>query len=233
MKEIQITDKIRFYNCDNMDFMKDIPDNYYDLAIVDPPYFSGPEKRRYYGSEVNKLNIKRKDYKPLNESWQIPKEEYFKELVRVSKHQIIWGCNYYSNFINSVGRIVWDKVNGTSSFSDAEIASASQHDSVRLFRFMWNGMMQGCDFQGNMRGDKSKNQKRIHPTEKPVEIYKWILSKYAKEGDKILDTHLGSGSIAIACHDYGFQLDGCELNEDYFNESVNRIKNHVSQLKIF
>src|SRR5436190_11478234 len=183
----------------NMELMKRYSNNYFDLAIVDPPYFSGPEKRKYYGNSINKLNIKRTDYNPLNDSWKLPTEEYFNELFRVSKNQIIWGCNYYAKYIPSVGRIVWNKVNGESSFSDAEIASCSFHDSVRLFSFMWNGMMQGSGFDGKVNGNKKLNEKRIHPTQKPVALYKWILDKYAKQDDKILDTHLGSGSIAIAC----------------------------------
>jgi len=230
---MQITDKITITNEDNMALMACYPDNYFDLAIVDPPYFYGPEKRRYYGNEVNKLNIKRIDYKPLENSWEIPSEEYFKELFRVSKNQIIWGCNYYAKYIPEVGRIVWDKVNGESSFSDAEIASSSLHDSVRLFRFMWNGMLQGSGFDGKMNGDKKKNQKKIHPTQKPIELYKWCLDKYAKPNDKILDTHLGSGSIAIAAHDYGFELIACEKDEHYYNSAIKRIKNHVGQQKLF
>jgi len=216
-----------------MELMKRYSNNYFDLAIVDPPYFSGPEKRKYYGNSINKLNIKRTDYNPLNDSWKLPTEEYFNELFRVSKNQIIWGCNYYAKYIPSVGRIVWNKVNGESSFSDAEIASCSFHDSVRLFSFMWNGMMQGSGFDGKVNGNKKLNEKRIHPTQKPVALYKWILDKYAKQDDKILDTHLGSGSIAIACYDYGFELTACEINKDYFDKSIERINNHISQQKLF
>lgn len=225
---MKITEKITITNEDNMELMARYPDGYFDLAIVDPPYFSGPEKRKFYGSKINKLNIKRVDYKPLTKSWSIPENKYFQELCRVSKNQIIWGCNYYPRFISAVGRIIWDKVNVYSSFSDAEIASCSMHDSVRLFKFMWNGMMQGSDFEGNMQGDKSLNEKRIHPTQKPVALYKWILDRYANPGDKVLDTHLGSGSIAIACHDYGFDLTACELDTDYYNASIERIKRHVA-----
>jgi len=230
---MNVTDKITITNEDNMLLMSRYPDNYFDLSIVDPPYFSGPEKRKYYGNEVNKLNIKRINYKPLTESWSIPDINYFNELFRVSKNQIIWGCNYYANHIPSVGRIVWDKVNGPSTFSDAEIASCNLHDSVRIFKFMWNGMLQGSGFDGKMNGDKKNNQKKIHPTQKPIELYKWCLDKYAKQGDKILDTHLGSGSIAIACHDYGFELTACELDTDYYNKAIERIKNHTSQQNLF
>lgn len=225
---MQVTDKITITREDNMELMKRYPDGYFDIAIVDPPYFSGPEKRKYYGNEINKLNIRRINYRTLENSWELPNEEYFNELRRVSKNQIVWGCNYYAKHISSVGRIIWDKVNGTSSFSDAEIASSSFHDSVRLFSFMWNGMMQGADFKGTMQGDKKLNEKRIHPTQKPIALYKWLLDKYAKPGDKILDTHLGSGSIAIACFDFGFELTACELDEDYYTDSIKRIKNYVA-----
>jgi site-specific DNA-methyltransferase (adenine-specific) len=220
---IQITNEC------NMELMKRYPDNYFDLAIVDPPYFSGPEKRKYYGNSINKLNIRRVDYKPLENSWEVPTEKYFNELFRVSKNQIIWGCNYYAKHIPSVGRIVWNKLNGVSSFSDAEIASCSFHNSVRLFSYM----LQGCDFKGTMQGNKVLNEKRIHPTQKPSDLYKWLLDKYAKQGDKILDTHLGSGSIAIACHDYGFELTACELDKEYFDKAMQRINNHISQTKLF
>lgn len=207
-------------------------DKYFDLAIVDPPYYSGPEKRLYYGSKINKLNIRRVNYKPIENSWTVPTDEFFNELFRVSKNQIIWGCNYYAQYIPHVGRIVWNKVNGESSFSDCEIASCSLHDSVRLFSFMWNGMLQGSDFKGNMQGNKELNEKRIHPTQKPVALYKFILDKYAKKGDRILDTHLGSGSIAIACHDYGFDLTSCELDSYYFESAKERIDNHTLQQKL-
>lgn len=225
---MNITDKITITNKDNMDLMARYPDKCFDLAIVDPPYFSGPEKRKYYGNTINKLNIKRVDYKPLTKSWKLPDQDYFNELFRVSKNQIIWGCNYYAQFIPDCGRLIWDKVNSESSFSDAEIASVSLHDSVRLFKYMWNGMMQGADYKGNMLGDKKLNEKRIHPTQKPVAVYKWLLDKYAKPGDKVLDTHLGSGSLAIACHDLGFELTACELDTEYYNDSIERIKNHIA-----
>jgi site-specific DNA-methyltransferase (adenine-specific) len=221
-------------NEDNMQLMARYPDKYFELAIVDPPYFSGPEKRKYYGREVSNHGVKRIDYKPLDNSWQVPQEEYFKELERVSKHQIVWGANYY-NYKFGSGTIVWDKVNDHTSFSDCEIAACSLIKHVRVFRYMWSGMMQGkgdgtCS---NMQGDKTLNEKKIHPTQKPVALYKWLLTKYAKEGDKILDTHFGSGSIAIACNDYGFDLTACELDKDYYEAAMKRIKQHQSQLTVF
>ena len=131
--------KLHLLDC--MEGMAQFPDNYFDLAIVDPPYFDGPNKLGYYGASITKVGVKRKGYKVKH--WEIPDKSYFDELFRVSKHQIIWGCNYYAKYIPAVGRIVWDKVNGDSTFSDAEIASTSTHDSVRMFSFMWNGFMQG------------------------------------------------------------------------------------------
>ena len=129
-----------YVNCDCMDGMKIFPDKYFDLAVVDPPFFSGPEKRNYYGRTASPIGVKRY-YKPSDE-WEVPEKPYFDELKRVSKHQIVWGCNYF-NYSFGPGRIVWDKCNGKSSFSDCEIAYCSMHDSLRLFRYMWNGMFQG------------------------------------------------------------------------------------------
>lgn len=212
--------------------MKGFDDKQFDLAIVDPPYFSGPEKRMFYGNKISTTNIKRIDY-PVTESWEVPAEEYFNQLFRVSKHQIIWGCNYYQYPFGS-GRIVWDKVNGKTSFSDCEIAYCSLHDSVRLIRYMWNGMMQGKSIeQGHiMKSDKSKNEKKIHPTQKPVLLYKWTLNQYAQTGWKILDTHLGSGSSRIAAYDLGFDFTGIELSKVHYSNQEKRFEQHKRQLTI-
>lgn len=220
------------YNIDCMDGMKEIPDNYFELAIVDPPYFSGPEKREFYGRKISPIGVKRV-YKPCN-NWNVPDEKYFKELIRVSQNQIIWGCNYF-NYMFSSGRIVWDKVNGKSSFSDCEIAYCSMHDSVRLFRYMWNGMMQGKSItEGHIQqGDKSKNEERIHPTQKPVALYLWLLQKYAKPGDKILDTHVGSASSLIACYQMGFDYIGFELDKKYYESGLKRLQDVKKQFSIF
>ena len=166
-----------FLNEDCMDVMKRYPDNYFDLAIVDPPYFSGPEKRKFYGRKVSPIGVSRL-YGETSE-WQIPNRDYFDELFRVSKNQIIWGVNYF-NYSFGSGRIVWDKVNGHSSFSDCEIAYCSLHDSTRLFRYMWNGMMQGKSIsEGHIQqGNKALNEARIHPTQKPVNLYIWLLHTY-------------------------------------------------------
>ena len=165
-----------YYNMDCMDGMKEFPDKYFELAIVDPPYFSGPEKRGYYGKNMNPIGG-RHIYRTID-SWDIPKPEYFKELERVSKHQIIFGCNYF-DWKFPPGRIVWDKCNGSSSYSDCEIASCSLHNSVRLYRYMWNGMMQGKTVgEGHIQqGNKRLNEKRSHPTQKPVNLYRWLIWK--------------------------------------------------------
>lgn len=222
-------EKSHVFNTDCLEAMKKFPDSFFGLAIVDPPYFSGPEKRSYYGKSVGSKGIKRKKY-PTCE-WEVPTTEYFDELFRISKKQIIWGCNYY-DFKFGPGRIVWDKVNDGTSFSDAEIAYCSEHDSVRMFRFMWNGMMQGKSInEGHIQqGNKKLNEKRIHQTQKPVLLYKWLIDKYAESGDIILDTHLGSGSARIAAYDLGYEFYGYELNPDHFNNQQKRFNEHTAQL---
>ncbi len=216
-----MSSEIKLYNMDCMEAMKQMPDKAFDLAITDPPYFAEYGKEIYPGAAISTTGIKRHRYE--SKHWDIPTQEYFNELVRVSNNQIVWGFNYYDvNFMGS-GRIIWDKVNDDSSFSKAEIAYCSTHKSVQMFRFMWNGML-----QGNMKNKEI----RQHPTQKPVALYKWLLKNYAKQGDKIIDTHLGSGSIAIACYDMGFDLTGYEIDKDYYDAAVNRLENHKKQLTL-
>jgi site-specific DNA-methyltransferase (adenine-specific) len=216
---------------DCMEVMQQYPDKYFDLAVVDPPYFSGPELRQHYGGEISATGIPRKEY-PITEKWVVPGSEYFEELFRVSKLHIIWGCNYYDyNF--SPGRIVWDKCNGNSSFSDCEIAATNCHDSVRLFRYMWNGMMQGKSInEGHiMRGNKALNEVRIHPTQKPLDLYRWIYSRYAQPGFRILDTHLGSGTSRRAAYDFGLDFVGCEISKDYFEKQEQAFLEYTAQMR--
>lgn len=213
---------MKITNEDNMKLMSRYEDNYFDLAIVDPPYFEDYSKKNYTGNDFSTTKIKRQTKKIQH--WDIPDEKYFKELKRISKNQIIWGCNYYANLIPDVGRIVWNKLNESSTFSKCELASHSYGLRVDKFDFLWNGMLQS---------DMKNKEIRIHPTQKPVKLYEWLLMNYAKEGDKILDTHLGSGSIALACHNLGFDLTACELDIKYYNAAIKRIKEHKQQLRMF
>ncbi len=200
-----------------MELMARYPDKYFDLAIVDPPYGNIDAIGLIDNKKKGKQATKRTNYKLFENI--APDDKYYHELERVSKNQIIWG----GNFLGLCGGvIVWQK-NGTA-FGEAEIAICSTHKSVKVFEYTWNGMI-----QQNMKNKET----RIHPTQKPVALYKWILKNYATEGDKILDTHLGSGSIAIACHDLGFDLTACELDTDYFNAAMKRINDHKKQLSMF
>ena len=203
-----------------MQFMRNIPDKYYDLAIVDPPYGIGEDGAKNHSR--GKL-AKAKKYNDKKWDREIPHYTYFDELRRVSIHQIIWGGNYF--YLGKTNCwIVWDKLNGDNDFADCELAWTSFNSAVRKFEYRWAGML-----QGNMKNKEI----RIHPTQKPVALYKWLLDKYAKQGDKILDTHGGSMSISIACHDYGFDLDLCELDKDYFESGKKRLENHMLQTKLF
>ena len=220
------------YNMDCMEYMRTLPDKAFDLAVADPPYFSGPERRGYYGRKVSPIGVRR-DY-PVSPKWDIPDAAFFTELDRVAKRYIVWGCNYF-DFVFPHGRIVWDKCNGESSFSDCEIAATNCFESVRLFRYMWNGMCQGKSIEEGhiQQGNKSLNEKRIHPTQKPVALYTWLLQRYAKPGWKILDTHLGSGSSRIAAYELGFDFVGCEIDPYYFKAQEDRFSEHTSQMSLF
>jgi len=206
-----------------MALMSRYPDNYFDLAIVDPPYgINVTNQSQGKGGGV----AKKIEYKKTDWDKYAPNTDYFEELIRVSKNQIIWGANHFISRIpfDSSCWIVWDKDNGQTDFADCELAWTSFKTSVRMLKWKWAGML-----QQNM---KNKEQ-RIHPTQKPVALYKWLLKNYANEGDKILDTHLGSGSISIACHDLGFDLTACELDFDYYNAAIKRIEDHKKQLVLF
>lgn len=211
---MKITDKITITNEDNMELMARYPDNYFELAICDPPYMEDNKALKSLGKKRTKFDVT---------TFIPPKEKYFKELRRVSKNQIIWGGNYFTDLLPvSRGWICWDKIQAMDKFSDFELAYTSFNKVCNTFRFCNNGgfIVKGIDL-------------KIHPTQKPKELYKWILDKYAKKGDKILDTHLGSGSIAIACHDYDFELTACELDKEYYDKAIERINNHTSQQKLF
>ena len=220
------------YNADCVKAMAAFPDGYFDLAVVDPPYFSGPERRGFYGSKVGRIGVHR-DY-PVSPVWEVPGKAYFDELMRVSRHYIIWGCNYFS-YDFATGRIVWDKCNQATSFSDCEIAATDLLKTVRLFRYMWSGMMQGKSIsEGHiMQGNKSLNEVRIHPTQKPVALYDWIFQNFAKPGQKVLDTHLGSGSSRIAAYEAGVDFIGFEIDPFYFKAQEERFANYTNQTSLF
>ena len=206
---------IQITNEDNMVLMARYPDNYFDLAIVDPPYGIG------FDNKIRDKKVKKWDN-------EIPNDEYFIELQRVSKNQIIWGGNYFSYLWKNGCKsfIFWDKDPSVETYSDGELAWSSFDIPAKRFYWAWNGLANG------IKG-RNKDEKTIHPTQKPVALYKWLLDKYAKPNDKILDTHLGSMSIAIACADYGFDLYGCELDSEYYKKGLERIQNHINQLDIF
>jgi site-specific DNA-methyltransferase (adenine-specific) len=217
---------IELLQIDCMAYMKGLDDNAFDLAIVDPPYgidaantFGGEERKSGQGAAM-KTAFTKKDW-----DLSIPDGDYFTELFRVSKNQIVWGANYMTHYLPpSMGWIVWDKDNGTTKFSDCELAFSSFDRALRKWKYTWNGMI-----QGNMKNKEI----RIHPTQKPVQLYRWLLSSYAEEGDRILDTHLGSGSSAIAAHYAGFEFVGCELDKDYYDAACKRFDQETSQVDMF
>lgn len=204
---MKITDKITITNEDNMELMKRYPDNYFDLAIVDPPY-----------------GINLADWDK-----ETPNKEYFNELKRVSKNQIIWGGNYFADKLPlTESWICWYKKPFLPQQAHFELAWTSFKMKPKLIEYTYAENAEGLK---NLRIDYTK--KSIHPAQKPENIYKLLLKDYAKQGDKILDTNLGSGSIAIACHDYGFELTACELDKEYYDKAIERIKNHTNQQTLF
>ena len=214
---------INFHNIDCMDFMKALPDKAYDLAIVDPPYGIGYSK--LVKTKKEKDGWKKRVSKPWDN--KPPDEAYFKELMRVSVNQIIWGGNYFASLWPTRCFIVWDKVQRIDQ-ADCEIAWTSFTKSARIFTYA-RGNESG--FAPCLKGE-AKLGANIHPTQKPVALYHWLLNNYAEAGDKILDTHLGSGSSAIACHDLGFDFDGCELDVDYYRGALERYERHAAQMML-
>lgn len=208
----------KVYLMDCMEFMKTKSDNFYDLAVVDPPYGinCGDQRRQKSRTKLAKTT----DYHYSGWDKEIPSVEYFNELFRISVNQIIFGGNYFLEYLkNTSCFIVWDK-NNTGHFADCELAWTSFKTSVRKFTYTWNGMI-----QGNMKN----KEYRIHPTQKPIAIYKWILKNYAKPGYKIIDTHVGSRSSGIACYDLGFYYEGCEKDNQHWSDQENRFNNHKHQ----
>jgi site-specific DNA-methyltransferase (adenine-specific) len=203
---------INMYNINCMEFMSDKPDNYYELAIVDPPYGLG--KRTVDGGGTNSQIRFKNDMNRANWDNSIPSDLYFSEVKRISKNYIIWGGNYF-NLSKYRTFIVWDKMTYIHTMSQVELAVTSFDSPARLIKI------------------NSNQANRFHPTQKPVELYRWLLKNYAKKGDKIFDSHGGSGSICIACHDMGYDLDWCELDKDYFDAAKKRYEKHIEQIRMF
>lgn len=214
----------KLYNMNCLDGMKKIPDKFFDLAIVDPPYGIGESGSK---NHTRGLIAKAKAYKAFHGSdLEPPDTEYFNELFRISKNQIIFGANHFISKIpqDSSCWIVWDKDNGKTDFADCELAWTSFDTAVRKFKFKWQGMLQ----------ENMKNKEiRIHPTQKPIALYEWILNNYAEPGDKVIDTHVGSASSLIACYNLGFEYMGFELDEFYYNAATKRIEERKNQMDIF
>lgn len=219
------TDKTRVFNMDCMEYMRSVDDGYFELAVVDPPYGINFGEFNRTNKTSNGVRYKVNKYK--NSKWDdsIPTDEYFSELKRVSINQIVWGGNYFPQlWINGCkGFIFWFKGNPVPNFSDGELAWTSFNKVAKQIDYK---------YYGNLEGNSSSSEK-IHPTQKPVKLYEWLLMNYAKEEDKILDTHLGSGSSRIAAYNLGFDFTGIELDEEYFNASVDRFNTHKSQLTLF
>ena len=214
----------KFYNCDCMQLMKELPDKFIDLAIVDPPYGIGESGGKNHSRGCLAKSKQYEDYSGNDK--EPPSEEYFAELMRVSKNQIIFGANHYISRIpyDSSCWIVWDKDNGSTDFADCELAWTSFPSAVRKFKYRWQGMLQE---------DMRNKEERIHPNQKPVALYEWLLRKYAKQGDIILDTHCGSASSLIACHRQGFDYIGCELHEGYYELATERLEAEKAQIRLF
>jgi site-specific DNA-methyltransferase (adenine-specific) len=207
---------MKITNEDNMELMARYEDNHFDLAIVDPPYGIGITKMTL-GNGKKKINRGTSHWDSTT-----PTKKYFKELRRVSKNQVVWGANYMTeNLPPSMGWVYWDKGTGKNDFSDGELAYTSFNRALRSYKISWVG------------ANANNGTPRIHPTEKPIQLYEWLLMNYAKEGNKILDTHLGSGSIALACHNLNYDLTACELDTEYYNAAMKRLKIHKQQLTMF
>jgi len=220
-----ISENINLFQGDCMDIMRLYPDGYFDLSIIDPPYGIGEDGAKNHSR--GKI-AKSKQYTAKNWDNEPPNKEYFKELKRVSKNQIIFGANHFIENIpnaNSSCWIVWDKLNGKTDFADCELAYCSFKTAVRKFSHRWQGMLQG---------DMKNKEFRIHPTQKPTALYDWIYKNYAEKNQKILDTHLGSGSNAISAYYFGVtEFVGIEIDKEYFDAASKRINEQTNQLKLF
>jgi site-specific DNA-methyltransferase (adenine-specific) len=211
---------MKITNEDNMELMARYKDNYFDLAIVDPPYGINADIEQNKQSESNRISNGGKWKKYHKSKWDIetPNNIYFKELKRVSKNQIIWGGNYFFN-LHLEGVIIWNKFKNLK-MKEGELAKTS-FNTFKIFNMSRaDAYINDCD-------------SKIHPTQKPLKLYEWLLMNYANEGNKILDTHLGSGSLAIACHNLGYDLTACELDREYYEAAIKRLEQHKAQLTLF
>lgn len=213
---------INLYHGDCLEAMRSMADNSYDLAIVDPPYGIGADKKNS-GLRVESVKSATRSHDYGEKDWDstTPPDEYFNQLKRISRRQIIWGANYFGLV---GGYLYWHKCVTMPTYSQGELAWLSWLKKVDFVELAWHGMIQH---------DMKNKEQRIHPTQKPVKLYEWLLDNYAKEGDKILDTHLGSGSIALACHNRGYSLDAWEIDAEYHANAVKRFNQHIAQLTIF
>jgi site-specific DNA-methyltransferase (adenine-specific) len=225
----ELMNRMNLMDC--MEGMKQFPDKYFELAIVDPPYGIGVSNHSTFGNpdiiaknSFLKKTVKPSEYKISEWDKKTPDKKYFDELFRISQNQIIWGVNYFDGMGLSGGRLFWDKI-GTGNYSRGELAYLSFVNRIEYFQFKWCGML-----QENMGKNK---EKRIHPTQKPIALYRWILQNYAKPGDKIIDTHSGSGSLACACHLEKFDFLAIEKDEDYYKSSIERLETLRSQGTLF
>lgn len=224
---------------DCMDYLPQFPDKYFDIAVCDPPYALGEHggrNRSKYVVQKNGSKIFVSDGQYQNRGWDNthPDRQYFDELIRISKKQIIWGVNYF-DYPFPGGRIVWDKCNDGSDQSGAEIAYCSLNNRIDIFRYMWRGMMQGKSIEEGhiQQGNKKLNEKRIHPTQKPVNLYRWIVQKYIKSGWKVLDTHTGSASSLIAYEEAGIDYIAFEIDPYYYDLAIKRLKEYRAQITLF
>jgi len=242
---------VKQLNTDCLDFMKGISDKSFDLGSADPPYFKGVGKMGYFGRVNSSIGVKRGKYEVPTWDNFLPTKQWFDEFKRCSVNQIVWGANYF-DFIGPVhptprrndlqtwinehpsGWIVWDKLNGNTAFNDFELAWTSFDFPTEVFTFLWSGMIQGVSLQHPtmMQGNKKLNQKRIHPTQKPKQLYEWQFKKFVKPGQSILETHLGSGSAAIVAEKLGLDMVATEINETAFNAAVRRF-NKETDLGLF
>ena len=219
------------YNIDCMTYMATLPDKAFELAIVDPPYGIGADKAQNAAAEQrekargkSKAGRGWKRYKDTNWDNKVPDAEYWKELFRVSKNQIVWGGNYFTEYLpSSMGWIIWNKMQREFSLADGEMAWTSFDRALRIFDLS----------RGEALAINNDTGGRFHPTQKPVALYEWLLTHYAKPGDRILDTHLGSGSSRIAAYNLGFDFVGCEIDKDYFKAQEARFAAHTAQMNLF